>query len=203
MRSKRWSVRINNGDFDRISKGSWNGVGAVERVAKEKSLIEPAKAHALEQETILATIKIYDQVKETLGDFEGGLKDTMRANQGLAASALAAAGVLSVLAAAGVGARMGGGLGGAGAGAAGALAGAKKWFIRGAIPLTIGAGAYNVYETANDKSLNQYQKNVKEAGIVGGTGGAIVGAMVGAAAGSVVPVVGTAIGGLIGGALGY
>jgi hypothetical protein len=200
MRSKRWSVRINNGDFDRISKGSWNGVGAVERVAKEKSLIEPAKAHALEQETILATIKIYDQVKETLGDFEGGLKDTMRANQGLAASALAAAGVLSVLAAAGVGARMGGGLGGSGAGA---LAGAKKWFIRGAIPLTIGAGAYNVYETANDKSLNQYQKNVKEAGIVGGTGGAIVGAMVGAAAGSVVPVVGTAIGGLIGGALGY
>ena len=75
--------------------------------------------------------------------------------------------------------------------------------MRGAIPLTIGAGAYNVYETANDKSLNQYQKNVKEAGIVGGTGGAIVGAMVGAAAGSVVPVVGTAIGGLIGGALGY
>lgn len=195
---------LNNGDFDRISKGSWNGVGAVERVAKEKSLIEPAKAHALEQETILATIKVYDQVKETLGDFEGGLKDTMRANQGLAASALAAAGVLSVLAAAGVGARMGGGLGGVGAGgAAGALAGAKKWLMRGAVPLTVGLGAYNLYDTANDKSLNQYQKNVKEAGIVGGTGGAIAGAMVGAAAGSVIPVVGTAIGGILGGALGY
>ena len=191
---------FHNGQFNNIEKKSWEDTGALERVFQAKSLIEPAKAHALEQETILATIKIYDQVKDTLGGFEGGLKDTMRANQALAASALAAAGVLAVLAGAGVGARMGGGLGGSGAGA---LAGAKKWFIRGAIPLTIGAGAYNVYETANDKSLNQYQKNVKEAGIVGGTGGAIVGAMVGAAAGSVVPVVGTAIGGLIGGALGY
>ena len=188
---------LNNGDFDRISQQSWNGEGSNERVAKEKSVIEPAQAHALEQETILATIKVYDQVKGTLGEFESGLKDTMVANQALAASALAAAGVLSVLAAAGVGARMGGGLGGAGA------AGAKKWLVRGAIPLTVGAGAYNFYQTANDKSLSQYQKNVKESGIVGGTGGAIVGAMAGAAAGSVIPVVGTAIGGLVGGALGY
>lgn len=112
---------LNNGEFDRISKGSWEGVGSVERVATEKSKIEPAQAHALEQETILATIKVYDSVKKTLGEFEGGLKDTMAANQALAASALAAAGALAVFA----GVKMGGAvLGGAAAGGAGLGVGA-------------------------------------------------------------------------------
>lgn len=194
---------LNNGDFDRISKGSWNGVGAVERVAKEKSLIEPARAHALEQETILATIKIYDQVKETLGEFEDGLKNTMQANQVLAASAVAAAGALAVLAATGIGARMGGGLGGGVGGAAGLVAGAKKLLVRGAVPLTVGLGAYQLYDTAQNDSLSQYQKNVDYSKTVGGTSGALAGAAAGAALGSVVPVLGTLVGGLIGGGLGY
>lgn len=194
---------LNNGDFDRISKGSWNGVGAVERVAKEKSLIEPARAHALEQETILATIKIYDQVKETLGEFEDGLKNTMQANQVLAASAVAAAGALAVLAATGIGARMGGGLGGGVGGAAGLVAGAKKLLVRGAVPLTVGLGAYQLYDTAQNDSLSQYQKNVNYSKTVGGTSGALAGAAAGAALGSVVPILGTLVGGLIGGGLGY
>ena len=90
---------LNNGDFERISQNSWNGVGTVERVASEKNRIEPSKAHALEQEAILGTVKIYDTVKGTLGEFEGGLTKTMQANQALAASAIAAAGALSILAA--------------------------------------------------------------------------------------------------------
>lgn len=120
---------INNGDFDKISKASWEGVGSVDRVASEKSQIEPSNAHALEQETILGTIKIYDQVKGTLGEFEDGLTSTMRANQGLAASAIAAAGVLAVFAAAGIGSKIAGGVGGAAAGAAGgaAAAGASRF----------------------------------------------------------------------------
>ncbi|ESK57558.1 glycine zipper domain-containing protein [Acinetobacter tjernbergiae] len=194
---------LNNGDFERISQQSWNGEGSNERVAKEKSFIEPAQAHALEQETILATIKVYDQVKGTLGEFESGLKDTMQANQALAAWAVTAAGALAVLAATGVGARMGGGLGGAGAGAAGALAGAKKLLVRGAVPLTVGLGAYQLYDTAQNDSLSQYQKNVDYSKTVGGTSGALAGAAAGAALGSVVPVLGTLVGGLIGGGLGY
>ena len=119
---------LNNGDYDRISKASWDGEGSVDRVANEKALIEPAQAHALEQETILGTIKIYDQVKNTLGDFEGGLTNTMKANQGLTAAALAAAGALTVLAAAGAGSKLlGGATGGVAAGgAAGAAMGVAR-----------------------------------------------------------------------------
>lgn len=196
---------LNNGDFERISQQSWNGEGSNERVAKEKSFIEPAQAHALEQETILATIKVYDQVKGTLGEFEGGLKDTMVANQALAASALAAAGVLSVLAAAGVGARMAGGLGGsAGGGTLTALASKAVPFLRkAAAPIVAGVGAYELYDTATDSSLSQYQKNINYSKTVGGTSGALAGAAAGAALGSFVPLIGTVIGGLAGGALGY
>lgn len=108
---------LNNGDFERISTGSWQGVGANERVAKEKAQIEPAQAHTREQEAILATIKIYDSVKESLGKFEAGLTDAMQANQALTAAAYAAAAALAVFTAASVGSRL------AGAGAAAAAGG--------------------------------------------------------------------------------
>lgn len=123
---------LNNGEFDRISKGSWEGVGSVERVAKEKAKIEPAQAHALQQESILATIKVYDSVKVTLGNFEQGLTNTMQANQALTASAFAAAGALAVVAAAGFGSRIAGGVAGAAGGAAtaGAAAGGMGSVLR-------------------------------------------------------------------------
>lgn len=132
---------LNNGDLERISKASWDGVGSVDRVAKEKGFIEPAKAHALEQETILGTIKLYDQVKGKLGEFEGSLHASMVANQGLAAASIAAAGALTVLAAAGVGAKMAGGFGTGGsaaAGAAGAAAGRIPQVATAALGLGIG-----------------------------------------------------------------
>lgn len=117
---------LNNGDLARISKASWDGEGSVDRVANEKTLIEPAQAHALEQETILGTIKIYDQVKGKLGEFEGSLHSSMVANQGLAASAIAAAGALAVLAAAGIGSKMAGGFSASGGAATGAAMGAAR-----------------------------------------------------------------------------
>ena len=143
---------INNGDYDRISKASWEGVGSVERVAKEKGLIEPAQAHALEQETILGTIKLYDQVKGKLGEFEGSLHSSMVANQGLTAAAIAATGALTVLAAAGIGAKMAGGLGtGIGAAAGGAVMGAARtagqFGLAGVLGYGIGTATRKAYMT--------------------------------------------------------
>jgi hypothetical protein len=93
------------------------GNGASQRVYDIKEKIEPAQAHTLEQQSILATIRMYDTVKERLGDFEQGLADTMKANQALTAAAYAAAGALAVLAAAKIGGGLlGGGIGGAAAG---------------------------------------------------------------------------------------
>lgn len=142
---------MNNGNYDSISKASWEGVGSVERVAKVKGMIEPAQAHALEQETILGTIKLYDQVKGKLGEFEGSLTDTMKANQRLAAASIVAAAALATLAAAGVGARFGGGLGGgvAGGAMAGRMAGLLRtggqFAIAGAVGYGIGTGVRNMY----------------------------------------------------------
>jgi hypothetical protein len=123
---------LNNGEFERIDKGSWEGVGAADRVSKEKAQIEPAQAHALGQEHILAQIKVYDSVKKTLGGFEQGLTDIMQANQTLTAAAYAAAGGLAVVAAAGFGSRIAGGVAGAAGGAAtaGAAAGGMGSVLR-------------------------------------------------------------------------
>lgn len=144
---------LNNGNYKSISEASWNGVGSVDHVAKYKSEIEPAKAHALEQETILATIKIYDQVKGTLGEFEGGLKSTMVANQALTASALAAAGALLVVAGAGVGSKIAGAAGGAAGAVRGAAAGtvggmaarAGQVGLSGLLGYGVGTGIRNMY----------------------------------------------------------
>lgn len=78
-----------------------------------------------------------------------------------------------------------------------------KNFMKGAALLTLATGGYQLYSSYNDEKLNTAQKNVQQAGIVGGMGGTLAGAAAGAAIGSVVPFVGTAIGGLVGGAAGY
>lgn len=119
---------LQKGEYDRIHSGTALGDGAVDRVKAEKSKIEPAQAHALEQESILTTIKMYDSVKERLGNFEEGLTKTMQANQALAAAAYTAAGALAVLAAA----KVGGGLLGGGAAAAGGAARAGGMLAKGA-----------------------------------------------------------------------
>lgn len=119
---------LNNGEFERIHTGTAQGDGAAERVAGEKAKIEPAQAHALEQTSILTTIKMYDSVKERLGEFEEGLTKTMQANETLAASAYAAAAALAVVAAA----KVGGGLLGGGAAAAGGAARAGGMLAKGA-----------------------------------------------------------------------
>ena len=91
--------------------------------------------------------------------------------------------------------------------------------------LSIGMGAYDVYEATrkhneNVKQITQNtrlsdeekdalikeskrERNENVGGAVGGTSGALAGMAAGAAIGSVVPVVGTAIGGIIGGIAGY
>ncbi len=115
---------LNSGEFARINQGSWNGVGSVSRVAGFKGEIEPAQAHALQQESILATIRLYDSVKEKLGAFEGGLQNTMEANQALTASAYAAATALGIFAAFKFGKGMMGGAAGAGGALGGVAAGA-------------------------------------------------------------------------------
>ncbi len=136
---------LQKGEYDRIHSGTERGDGAVDRVKAEKSSIEPAQAHALEQESILTTIKMYDTVKERLGNFEQGLADTMKANQTLAASAYAAAAALGIFAAAKVGgAMMGGGAAAAGGAAAGAAAGGLGAAVRSSVAAAVVAGGASV-----------------------------------------------------------
>ncbi|MDV2438709.1 phage tail tape measure protein [Acinetobacter gerneri] len=108
---------VKNGTYQEIYDKSWNGEGSVERVADIKGESEFAKAQALEQEKILAQIKIYESVNDKLGQFESGLTQIMQNNQGLAAATLAATGALTVLANTAGGAALGkvlaGGTGGA------------------------------------------------------------------------------------------
>lgn len=158
---------INSGEFSRINQGSWNGVGSVDRVARLKGEIEPAQAHALQQESILATVKVYDSLKGTLGTFEAGLQNTMEANQALTASAYAAATALGILTAAKIGKAMLGGagvaggagiLGGvaAGAGLGAAITGVGRMAVPallaagkmgiGTVALGVGASAYGGYQ---------------------------------------------------------
>jgi hypothetical protein len=75
-----------------------------------------------------------------------------------------------------------------------------------AVPLTVGMGGYEAYQTEQNTTLTRDQKNVKHGGTAAGTAGALAGgtygATLGATVGSVVPVVGTAIGGIAGGIIG-
>ncbi len=74
---------VKNGDFKTIYDKSWNSAGSVDRVADIKGDNEFAQAGALQQETILAQVKLYESVNSKLGDFEQGLVGVMQNNQGL------------------------------------------------------------------------------------------------------------------------
>ncbi|MBF7683908.1 phage tail tape measure protein [Acinetobacter sp. B5B] len=89
---------IKNGDYKKISDESLAGEGSVERVSKDKGGEEFAQYDALQQENILAQIKIYETVNSKLGNFEKGLTQIMQNNQALTAATIAATGALTVLA---------------------------------------------------------------------------------------------------------
>lgn len=99
---------VKNGDFKTIYDKSWNSAGSVANVADIKGENEFAQAGALQQETILAQVKLYESVNSKLGDFEKGLVGVMQNNQGLAAATIAATGALTVLAATAGGATLAG-----------------------------------------------------------------------------------------------
>ncbi|MCU4307011.1 phage tail tape measure protein [Acinetobacter ursingii] len=154
-----------NGDLQKIGDESWSGEGSVERVFKDKSGEEFAQAEALEQETILAQIKIYETVNGKLGGFEKGLTLVMQSNQGLAAAALAATGALTVLAATAGGGALGGVLtGGKSVGkppiAGGTLAtgGKSNKFVKGAGALLMAPVAYDVGYSIGTGVRDTYMK---------------------------------------------
>ena len=104
---------MKNGTFNEIESKSWNGVGSVDQLSENRIAIdEGAAARSLEQEKILAQIKVYDSINGKLGGFEKGLVDVMQNNQELAAAAIAATGALTVLAATASGIALGGFFGG-------------------------------------------------------------------------------------------
>lgn len=99
---------MKNGEYQEVYGKSWDAEGSVDWISDVKGDNEFAQAAALQQETILAQIKIYESVNETLGGFESGLVSVMQSNQGLTAATLAATGALTVLAGVSGGAAIGG-----------------------------------------------------------------------------------------------
>jgi len=74
---------------------------------------------------------------------------------------------------------------------------------KAAIPLTVAAGAAELYSVRNDNTLTEAQKQKKTGQAIGGTLGTIgAGMAAGAVIGSVIPVGGTIAGALIGGGVG-
>lgn len=183
-----------------------NAGGTVDAESSFVKKNEWAKDIAMNQEKLFAQSKAYDGLSESLGNAKDKIKNWAEKNEGLAATAYTASVALGAVAVAGGAVALLGGGRGIGGMAKGGLGIASKAlpFMKGAaVPLTLAAGAYGLYDTATDNTLSTYQRNVKQAGIVGGTGGALAGMATGAAIGSVVPGIGTAIGGLVGGGLGY
>ncbi|RKG41463.1 MULTISPECIES: hypothetical protein [Acinetobacter] len=133
---------MKNGDYQDVYKQSWNAEGSVDWISDVKGDNEFAQAAALQQETILAQIKIYESVNEKLGGFESGLVSVMQSNQGLTAATLAATGALTALAGVAGGAAIGGVFGG-GKGALGKIGGIATGATRfgGAGLAVAGAGA--------------------------------------------------------------
>ena len=83
---------MKNGSYKEIESKSWNGLGSVDWVSGIKGDNEFAQAGALQQETILAQVKLYESVNGKLGEFEKGLVGVMQNNQGLTAATIAATG---------------------------------------------------------------------------------------------------------------
>ncbi|TCM61860.1 hypothetical protein EC844_12614 [Acinetobacter calcoaceticus] len=209
------TMNMESGGFkDQLDQGIKDSNGAIDMSHTWQAAQEYAKDNSFDTSRFNAKVDVYNGNAGWLGDLKQGLADFASSNAGVAAAASAAVvGLTAVAAAGGIAAlAMRGGGGAATAGAAGAsqFSRVMPWLKKAAIPITVAAGAYGIYDTATDDSLSQYQKNVKQAGIVGGTGGAIaggiagakLGALGGAAIGSIVPVVGTAAGAAVGGALG-
>lgn len=114
---------MKNGDYQEVYGKSWDSEGSVDRISDIKGDNEFAQAAALEQENILAQIKIYESVNEKLGGFEKGLVSVMQHNQGLTAATLAATGALTVLAGVAGGGALGGVIGRGGGNGLGGLLG--------------------------------------------------------------------------------
>ncbi|MFA3041532.1 phage tail tape measure protein [Acinetobacter pittii] len=177
-------------------------------VAADSAMVrqtEWAKDQAMNQEKLFAQSKAYDAVSESLGNAKEKITDWASNNEKLAASAYAASIALGAVAVGAGAATILGGKGGV-AGKAGTAVASRAipYLQKAAVPLTVAAGAYNLYDTATDETLTKAQKQTQSSAIVGGTGGAVAGGYAGAAIGSAIfPGIGTAVGGIIGGGLGY
>lgn len=199
------SVVYKKEELNKLRQDLPNAAGTVEADYEMVRQTEWAKDMAMQQEKLFAQSKAYDAVSESLGTTKERITAWAAGNESLAASAYSASVAVAALgAAAGIAAIASGGKAGS-IKAAGSIVASKTlpFLKKAATPLIVGTGAYGLYDTATDDSISQYQRNIKQSGIVGGTGGALAGAAAGAAVGSVVPFLGTAVGGLIGGAAGY
>lgn len=199
------SVVYKKEELNKLRQDLPNAAGTVDADYEMVRQTEWAKDMAMQQEKLFAQSKAYDAVSESLGTAKERITAWAAGNESLAASAYSASVAVAALgAAAGIAAIASGGKAGS-IKAAGSIVASKTlpFLKKAATPLIVGSGAYGLYDTATDDTLSQYQRNIKQSGIVGGTGGALAGAAAGAAVGSVVPFLGTAVGGLIGGAAGY
>lgn len=198
------------GEQERLAAGIANSQGAVDISHARQSAQEYAKDGSLNTANFYAGVDAYNGAAGPLGKLKQDIADWAVNNESIAAAAKAAAVALTAVAAAGGIAALtmrGGGAGGAGAAAGGLFAKTGKWLSRGAIPLTLAAGAYNTYDTYSNDNLSQRQKNINYSRTAGETSGAIVGGIAGAKAGGaigtmIVPGLGTAIGGAVGGIAG-
>ncbi len=199
------SVVYNKDNLNNLRKQLPNATGTVDADYAMVSQAEWAKDQALNQEKLFAQSKAYDAVSESLGNVKEKLSDWASGNEALAASAYSASVALGALALGAGAATILGGKGGVAGKAGTAMASrAIPYIQKAAVPLTVAAGAYNLYDTATDETLTKAQKQTQSSAIVGGTGGALAGGYAGAAIGSAIfPGVGTAVGGIIGGGLGY
>lgn len=199
------SVVYNKDTLTDLRKQLPNASGTVAADYSMVSQTEWAKDQALNQEKLFAQSKAYDAISESLGNVKEKVSDWASGNEVLAASAYSASVALGALALGAGAATILGGKGGVAGKAGTAIASrAIPYLQKAAVPLTVAAGAYNLYDTATDETLTKAQKQTQSSAIVGGTGGAVAGGYAGAAIGSAIfPGVGTAVGGIIGGGLGY
>ena len=153
------------GSYQTIYDKSWNSAGSVDWVSDVKGDNEFAQAAALQQETILAQIKIYETVNDKLGGFEKGLTQVMQNNQGLTAATIAATGALTVLASTAAGGALGGVLSGGKSdgkppATGGTLAGGGKSskLVKGAGALLMAPVAYDVGYSIGTGVRDTYMK---------------------------------------------
>ncbi|MDW5308315.1 hypothetical protein R7J43_19355, partial [Acinetobacter baumannii] len=166
------SVVYNKDNLNNLRKQLPNATGTVDADYAMVSQAEWAKDQALNQEKLFAQSKAYDAVSESLGNVKEKLSDWASGNEALAASAYSASVALGALALGAGAATILGGKGGVAGKAGTAMASrAIPYIQKAAVPLTVAAGAYNLYDTATDETLTKAQKQTQSSAIVGGTGG--------------------------------